>query len=122
MLGWEFFISPRADAESGSEGQPARLIANWRAGLGGTEWVDSLVRQERAKNCGGNGYPLRYEISAATLLTVLESGIPRHRGPRVIGDDYQLPADYIGDVTIDLGRLRALPPDDVLCVEAWDQS
>jgi hypothetical protein len=40
----------------------------------------------------------------------------------VIGDNYALPAGYVGDARIDMARLESLPADEPLIVEAWDQS
>lgn len=114
MLGWEILVTPKSDDK--------RLLASWKVGLGGTAWLDELAKKGLAKDLGGDGYPIRYEVSAGTLTSVLERGVPKHGGPTVIGDDYVHPGDWTGDVRIDLVSLRSLDPQELLDVEAWDQS
>jgi hypothetical protein len=122
MLGWEIFIS-RARPE-GAKGQAGRdnLIASWMVGLYGLSWIEDLVAAGKATLLGGNGYPVRFQVSAGTLAGALASGVPAHDSPPVFGDDYVLPRGWTGTAHIDLERLAALDPDEPLVVEAWDQS
>jgi hypothetical protein len=116
MLGWEFFVTSQSHA-----GEPPSL-ASWRAGLGGTEWLDDLVSKGLATDLGGDGYPNRYSVPAGVLVAVLTNGIPKHGGPLVLGDDYVLPSGWTADARIDIARMRSIDPCEVLVVEAWDQS
>lgn len=113
MLGWELFIT---------RGQNDQSVASWLTGINGTNWLDELVSKGLAKDLGGNGYPNKYEANAGVLLSILTKEIPKHDGPLVIGDDYvQMPGD-ISNAKIDLETLRSLSPNEILTIEAWDQS
>src|SRR6266436_3712887 len=48
-------------------------LAVWQTGVGGLDWLDDLVRQEKAIDLGGNGYPMEYTAKAEQI-------IPRLRG------------------------------------------
>jgi hypothetical protein len=123
MLGWEIFIDQKRKPMSVNSSAPCPGIASWRAGLNGTKWIDELVASGQARDLGQNqGYPCRYELTAGVLACVLRQGVPQHQGPLVIGDNYALPAGYVGDARIDMARLESLPADEPLIVEAWDQS
>jgi hypothetical protein len=124
MLGWEFYVIRQADVDHHDrEAEASRLsLATWRAGLGGTRWLNDLVTRGVAFDRGGTGYPHRYEVRAGVLLAAISHGIPKHTGPLVIGDDYVTPPGWMDDVRIDADTLRALDPHEVLVVEAWDQS
>lgn len=118
MLGWEFFISRQHVSAANTE----KTVAFWKAGIGGTHWIDALVSEGRAADLGGNGYPLRYSVTAGVLLSVLRRGLPNHEGPPVIGDNYVMPKGWVGEGRVKLEILEAIPSDEVLLVEAWDQS
>jgi hypothetical protein len=40
----------------------------------------------------------------------------------VFGDDYFLPAGWIGETHVDPEKIEQCAPDDELHIEAWDQS
>jgi hypothetical protein len=92
------------------------------AGLGGLDWLDSLVKDGKAVDLGGNGYPVRYTAAAADILPLIASGPPKHSGPPVFSSDYILPAGWIGEVRIDHAKIAQCPRDAQLSIEAWDQS
>lgn len=122
MLGWEFFITRQI--RNGADAQKANepLLASWLAGVGGTKWLDDLVSAGVAIHLDGNGYPTRYSIPVGALIEVLSDGVPRHKGPLVVGDDYVLPGGWTGNARIDLVSLKSLASNELLLVEAWDQS
>ncbi|MDP1537997.1 MAG: hypothetical protein Q8L95_12530 [Burkholderiales bacterium] len=122
MLGWEFFIHEQRETGAGLPAAQGTALASWKAGLGGTQWLDLLVSKGMAINLGGDGYPNRYAVAAGTILAVLRQGIPKHDGPLVLGDDYMLPSGWTGDASIDIERLELVDPSEILLVEAWDQS
>lgn len=122
MLGWEFFIARQIGNGEDARRAEAPLLASWMAGVGGTEWLDGLVSAGVATHLDGNGYPTRYSIPAGALVGVLGHGLPRHDGPLVIGDDYVLPGGWTGNAKVDLDGLQSLAPNELLLVEAWDQS
>ena len=117
VLGWYVLVFRKgADA-------PKQLpLALWETGVFGLEWLDDLVKAEKAVNLGGDGYPKCYSITAGVLLPVLAKGLPSNRSPLVIGDDYLLPPGWNGQLELDLAALSACPTDETLFIEAWDQS
>lgn len=122
MLGWEIMIQRGANKAPFDASSKGQLVANWMTGLGGTRWLDDLVKSGHAIDLGGNGYPCRYAIAVGTLLRVLRTGTPQADGPAVIGDDYFLPSNWTGTNHIELEMLQAADPTELLMVEAWDQS
>jgi hypothetical protein len=122
VLGWGIFIYRQIAAADTSARERRPLIGKWEAGLGGLDWLDALVADGRASSFGGDGYPMRYSVSAAVLRSSLESGPPRQSGPLVIGDDYIAPGGWMGEVTIERAALGECPPAEELMIEAWDLS
>lgn len=120
MLGWGFLVIKQSDASRNYEQRSP--LAEWDAGPGGTGWIERLVSEGKAIGLGGNGYPMKYAAAAATLVAALRSGPPKHAGPAVIGDDYYLPAGWVGRSKIDLQAMETLDPGEILLVEAWDLS
>src|SRR5215510_10503634 len=114
VLGWHILIFRQA--ATGRE-----QLAEWETSLGGTAWLDALVKQNKAVYVEGNGgYPMVYTASAGVLASALASGPPGYAGPTVVGDDYVKPSGWIGGATIDAERLGACEPDEELTIHAWD--
>ena len=122
MLGWEFFITEQVAPGSPKTEIRRTVLARWMSGIGGTGWVSKLVEDGLASDLGGDGYPCRYLVPAGLLMRTLANGAPIHSGPLVVGDDYVLPAGWVGEAKIDLEAIKALDPSTLLLVEAWDQS
>ena len=124
MLGFEIFVY-RMDLLQGlpaaASKEPARL-ARWRVNLYGLDWLDALVQEGKAQFQGNAGYPERYTIAAKYVIPVLLGGVPRSRSPLVIGDDYVMPPNWIGDVELHEDRIAACPAEQLLRIDAWDQS
>jgi hypothetical protein len=96
-------------------------IASWTVGTKGLDWLDELVKEGKAK-CGGNGYPLWYEAKAEVLLPVICAGPPSPKGPVVIGEDYVLPAGWIGKVKVNQSNVDRCNAEEELVIIAFDQS
>ena len=124
MLGYEIFVY-RMDLiempEKPASKDPA-LLAHWTVGLGGLDWLRELVRQGKAEFEGNSGYPERFIVAAKYILPVLKAGVPRARSPLVIGDDYVMPPNWIGDAVLHEDRIAACPAEQLLRIDAWDQS
>lgn len=116
MLGWEILVIRDADGVDG------KLLASWRASLYGTRWLDTLAKQGHATDLGGDGYPNRYSVAASVLLPIITAGIPAHDSPIIIGDDYLVPERWSGEVKWNHVAVRTCPPEEILIIEAWDQS
>lgn len=121
MLGWSVAIFRESDSRLGHEERWGLRLASWTAGLGGLEWLDQLV-SEGAASVEGNGYPFHYTAKARALLPRFISGPPKPGGPVVIGDDYVLPAGYLGEVFLQRTQIDSIRADETIVVEAWDQS
>ena len=123
MLGWEIYISRACDPNADLDTHRASALADWRASFsGGLDWLDTLVANGRAVELGGSGYPVSYQITAGVIAEVLGVGVPTHESPNVGRDESIPPGSKAWSETIDLERIKALDPFEVLVVEAWDQS
>lgn len=116
MLGWYVLI--RREGADSAQDPP---VARWETSVFGLDWLNDLVKADKAVDLGGNGYPNRYSVAAGVLLPILTKGLPANRSPLVVGDDYVLPPGWNGQLTIDPGAL-AYSADERLIIEAWDQS
>lgn len=99
MLGWQIIIRKESAETS---------LASWTAGLGGTEWLDALVRENKAKNLGGNGYPNSYSAKGNEILPLL---MPE--SIKAVGG---------GNPRLKIDQIESCSADETLIVEAWDQS
>ena len=125
MLGWWIVIGP-----DNGQGEPVKeaTLARWETGVGGRRWLDDLVATGRAQALRRDGYPCRYTARAADVFPLIKSsGIrPSKNGAWVLGVDegeaYVQPPDWIGPIELHADRLAACPPDQVLLIDAWDQS
>jgi hypothetical protein len=122
VLGWQFFISRQDNTHCEVPAEEAETVATWKAGLGGAQWIEHLIAGGKGVDLGGNGYPNRYLVTAEALRSLLQAGLPKHDGPPVIGDDYVLPRGWVGNARIDFELLRSINGEEMLLVEAWDQS
>ncbi|MGE0560049.1 MAG: hypothetical protein AB7O69_17440 [Burkholderiales bacterium] len=122
MLGWEIFVHRQLPGESLENPSNESRLATWRTSIGGLDWLDKLVKEGKAVDLGGNGYPCRFTAAAKEILPRISRGVPAHTGPAVIGDDYYLPAGWSEKVQLDRAKVLECPPDAQLVIEAWDQS
>ncbi len=116
VLGWEIFVS----RTTGDKKKTA--LAKWSCGVFGLSWLDDLVKAGKAVSLGGQGYPCKYIVSARVLIPAIKNGVPKHNSPLIIGDDYVLPEGWSSDIEWDKEQILACAPDELLEVEAWDQS
>ncbi|MFI8618699.1 hypothetical protein ACIGHN_24665 [Acidovorax sp. NPDC077693] len=122
MLGWFIVISIAGGDEPMKVGD-VRTLATWRSSIGGVDWIDRLVERRLAKFESGNGYPTRFSTIAAAALPLIANGKPpAHRDFPVYGDDYFMPAGWIGDFTAYVERIASCKPTDSLVIEVWDLS
>ena len=122
MLGYEIEIykfTDGMDITSNKIDKP--ILVRWSAGgFGGLDWIDNLVSEAKAKDLGGNGYPLYYKAKAQFILEALALDVPKNKDQTIIGDDYVMPSDWRSD--IDTSKIAKCDPDQQLIVEAWDLS
>lgn len=122
MLGWEIYIYRlhSGDTQDSLNLTNENLLASWLTGLGGLNWIEAIVKEGKAEDLGGNGYPIRYTTTASEILAKISSEPLRHEYPLVIGDDY--PSGWISNVSFDYSKISQCLPDEQLLIEAWDQS
>lgn len=123
MIGWWIVVSRQnpQELDASANGKAAKL-ANWEASAGGIEWIEKLIVEGKATKLCGGGYPNRYAAVARDVLPLITGGPPSHTGPTIFGDDYIMPGNWTGNATIYDAEIAACPPDQVLTIEAWDQS
>ena len=122
MLGWEIFVMRQDNpAPDGGQGD-GTLVAAWLTGMSGTKWLDALAAANRATDLGGNGYPCRWLVPAGEVQNALVNGAPAGGGPITIGDDYVIEGTWAKVKVLRRELLNAMPLDEVLVVEGWDQS
>ena len=118
MLGWEVFVYRQSKLKSENES----LVATWQTSMSGLGWLDELVKEKRAAHLAGNGYPEWYFVKAGILLPIITVGLPANNSPEIIGDDYILPKNWSSDVVWNHDVVLACGENDLLIIEAWDQS
>jgi hypothetical protein len=113
MLGWQVYVKQ----------EPDTLIASWRIGMGGLDWLDSLVKQGLAQDLGGNGYPCKYSAKAEIILPKIISSPPINENAKVtLGDDYILDTKDSWDIKMNQDQIKNCQPSEILTIEAWDLS
>ena len=114
MIGWEFFVyrqgrTPRFGVT------PELLVVRWTAGGGGLRWLEPL-KNGQVTYLSGNGYPHEWRITAGVLRTALDSGVLKIDTSGTLGS---------GCIHVEVYNrmlLDSLEPDEVLEMDAWDQS
>lgn len=124
MLGWEIFIYRLASGTYQDDHNLTKtdFLGSWLTGLEGLNWIETIVKEGKAKALGGNGYPTRYISTASEILTKITPMPPLHKSPLVIGNDYVHPSGWISNVKFDYSKISQCSPDQQLLIEAWDQS
>jgi hypothetical protein len=125
MLGWQVYINRRpirGDFVPEALLDDETLIATWLTGIDGLSWLHDLVKDGYAVDLGGSGYPCRFTAKAAVLSTIITNLPKNYQGTTVIGDDYVHFGGFNLNIKIYQQRIDNCPPDEVLSIEAWDQS
>lgn len=124
MIGWWIVISTQTPEERSrhDDDRRASILAMWEVGLGGLDWLERLVALATAQKIRGDGYPNIYVALAEAVLPLLVDGPPAHDGAMVIGDDYVMPAKWVGNIEMHPDRMAACPSLHQLTIEAWDLS
>lgn len=121
MLGWHISVFRQTDGGS----SPARAdsgqgthLAVWQTDLGGLDWLDELVKNGRAIDLGGDGYPNGYTAQAQSLIPQIAGGPPEARATWVYGPNDILTDQWEGRTAIDRAAADACRPDEWLLVVA----
>lgn len=120
MLGWQIRIYPETGL---SNPEDRKAVVHWLTGLDGTQWLDRMVIEQKAVMLGSNGgYPLRYSARWKDLLPELLMQPEPYNGPPVIGEDYVMTQGWQSQKKVNHELLAQRQPDDLMIVDAWDQS
>lgn len=123
MIGWWFVVAQETpEARAKTVDRKAAVLATWETSVSGTDWLNKLTKEGRATQLTFDGYPNRYTAAASEVLPLIAGGPPAHSGPEIIGDDYVMPGNWTGKVTLHHDKIAACLPDQILTIEAWDQS
>jgi hypothetical protein len=128
MLGW--FISVyrmknggKAPAAPGSASSAqGKRLASWQAGWGGIDWIEELVKQGKALNLGGDGYPVWFTASAEHLVSPILSGPPEARKVWAYEEGDVLLKEWVGKTVLDQAELKRCSPQEWLLIEVFDES
>jgi hypothetical protein len=122
MLGWWIIVRRLGGPDLRPSVDP-NVLATWETSVGGLDWLDDLEKNGKARCRSRGGYPTIFIALAEDVLPILRAGQPpRHRDFDVIGDDYFTPAGWRGPMTVHHERIAECPGDEVLRIDAWDQS
>jgi hypothetical protein len=131
MIGWWIVVSTHSPEEhdrADPEARRAAVLAQWETGAGGIGWIERLTEAGKAAKLAGGGYPSRYTARAGDVLPLIQGdGIqPPRNGFWVFGidegEEYAQPPGWMGKVEVHANRVAACPADQVLTIDAWDQS
>lgn len=123
MLGWQIYIATKSPEElPAGPYQTDYLLASWTTGLNGIDWLTALVKEGKAIEPSNGGYPWQFAAKASVILPLIADGPPTYTGKDVIGDDYYIPVGWIGEGRFNAELAAKCLPDDMLYIDAWDQS
>lgn len=124
MLGFEVIVYREDLMDHPAQAWPkeASLLATWRVGINELHWLDDLVREGKAEDHGGHGYPFFYTVRAEYVLPVIARRISQASHLPGDGDDGSGSPRRIGGDRIYPDRIAACPPQQRLRIEAWDLS
>ena len=90
-------------------------LACWTSPVGGLQWLDELLKDGRAIQLWGNGYPSRYIVQAKFAFHEMLT----HKPTNISVDEKEFRE---GDTIIHHERIKSCVPDDFFIVDAWDRS
>jgi hypothetical protein len=125
MLGWHITVYRQQNDGS----MPATFhteegarLAVWQSGIGGLDWLDELVKQKKAIDLGGDGYPMRFTATARHIIPQLRNGPPHAKRYWTYDPGDIILPGWLGKTTKDPEVMDACRQDEWLLIEAWDES
>lgn len=125
MLGWHISVyrTPADAHPPASTNTPARTrIGVWQTGLGGLDWIDALIQSGKGRQTKAGGYPNSYLIAASHIVPVILEGPPEARSVWLCEPGAVLNDKWVGKTMIDEVAVKQCATDELLLVEAWDES
>jgi len=81
-----------------------------------------VLKQGKAMNLGGNGYPCRFTATAEHLIPHFTNGIPEAHSMWSFEASDILMKGWAGKTVMDQTAIAACGPDEWLLLVAWDES
>lgn len=124
MLGWNISVYrlEQGAVRATTKSPTGVRLAVWQTGLDGLDWIDELVKQGKAMNLGGNGYPCRFTATAEHLIPHFVNGVPEAHSTWSFEASDILLKEWEGKTAVDQTALAACRPDEWLLLVAWDES
>lgn len=114
MIGWGITIYRQPPEDYPMNMARDSLLAAWKVGSGGKNWLDELVARGEAKRLKTGGYPDLYTALAETIVPLLLGEVPPSE------DD--VPSRMPQEITIKRAELAQCQANEVLTIAVWDQS
>ena len=131
MIGWWIVVSTQSPEErdrADKEARRAAILAQWETGADGIRLIEYLTETGKAAKLAGGGYPNRYTARAGDVLPLIEGGGIKSSKDGIWifgideGEEYAQPPGWMGKVEVRADRVAVCPADQVLTIDAWDQS
>ncbi len=125
MTGWHISIYRQTNdgaSPAKAESPEGTRLAVWQSGVDGLDWVQELVKADKAINLGGNGYPYRYTATAENLIPQIVAEPPGARRIWASEENNILTQKWEGKTVIDRAALADCRPDEWLLIVVWDES
>jgi hypothetical protein len=125
MIGWHISVYRQTDKRTlpaTPESPEGKRLAVWQTGLDGLNWISNLVKEGKAIDLGGNGYPCRFTGVAQHLIPRIVDGPAGARNTWISEASDILTDKWEGKTVIDHAEVADCSPVEWLLVEAWDES
>jgi len=125
MIGWHISIYRLRDegtSPATAKSLEGKRLAVWQTGHGGLDWISDLVKEGKAIDLGGNGYPWRFTATAEHLMPRIVDSPPEANSTWIYEVSDVLTEKWEGKTVIDRAAVAECRPDEWLLVEAWDES
>jgi len=123
VLGWNISVYrlEQGAVRATTASLTSARLAVWQTGLDGLDWIDELVKQNKAINLGGNGYPCRFTATAEHLLPHFVNGALEAHSRRSFEASGMLMEGWEDTTAIDQTAIAACRSDEWLLLVAWDE-
>ena len=125
MTGWHISVYRQTDkgaSPATPESPRGERLAVWQTGDGGLGWIYGLVKEGKAIDLGGDGYPHRFTAAAEHLIPRIVDGPPGARSTWASGATDIITYKWEGKTAVDRAEIADCSPVEWLLVEAWDES
>jgi hypothetical protein len=114
MAGWSITIIRQAPEDYPLKLDRDAVLASWKVGAMGTNWIEALVERGAAQCLQMGGYPNLYTaLTGSVVPLLLGNELPS-------GEDVPMRRPH--EITIRRDMLMHCLPDEMLTIVVWDQS